>query len=45
MRRKNLLARLLRAASGKSQEDISKKIGVNPSHLSRVERGKDPPAR
>ena len=45
MRRENLLARLLRALSGKSQEEISEEIGVYPSLIGQFERGQVLPSR
>ena len=45
MRRDNIKARLLRAFSGKTQEQIGEEIGVHPmpgrSHLRRMARSAD----
>jgi tetratricopeptide (TPR) repeat protein len=40
MRRKNRMARLLRALSGKTQEQTGEEIGVHPSLIAQFERGK-----
>jgi tetratricopeptide (TPR) repeat protein len=42
MTRENLLARLLRALSGKSQERIAQDLGVHPSLVSQIETGQPP---
>lgn len=39
MRRENLLARLLRALSGKTQDQLGSEIGVHPSLISQIELG------
>jgi tetratricopeptide (TPR) repeat protein len=39
MKRENLLARVLRALSGKSQERIAEEIGVHPSLIGQIETG------
>jgi len=39
MKRENLLARLLRALSGKSQERVAEEIGVHPSLVGQIENG------
>jgi len=44
MQREHLLARLLRALSGKSQERISEEIGLHPSHVAQFELGLVMPA-
>jgi tetratricopeptide (TPR) repeat protein/DNA-binding XRE family transcriptional regulator len=42
MKRENLLARLLRALSGKSQERVAEEIGVHPSFVGQIENGQLP---
>ncbi len=42
MKRENLLARLLRALSGKSQERIAQDLGIHPSLVSQIETGQPP---
>ncbi len=44
MRRKNRLARLLRALSGKTQEQTAEEIGVHPSLIAQIELGKFEPS-
>src|SRR5262245_19383628 len=39
MKRENLLSRLLRALSGKSQERVAEEIGVHPSFIGQIEIG------
>ncbi|HEX6901414.1 MAG TPA: helix-turn-helix transcriptional regulator [Thermoanaerobaculia bacterium] len=45
MTRKALLARLLRALSGKSQRVFARLLGVDPSLIGQIERGRVAPAR
>src|SRR4051794_36805049 len=40
MRRENLKARLLRAVSGKTQEQVSEEIGDQPGLIAQIEQGK-----
>jgi transcriptional regulator with XRE-family HTH domain len=40
MRRENVMARLLRALSGKTQEQTAEEIGVTPSLIAQIELGK-----
>jgi tetratricopeptide (TPR) repeat protein len=42
MKRENLLARLLRALSGRSQERIAQELEVHPSLVSQIETGQSP---
>ena len=39
MKRENLVARLLRALAGKSQEKVAEEIGVHPSFIGQIEKG------
>jgi transcriptional regulator with XRE-family HTH domain len=43
MRQKNVQARLLRALSGKTQEQTAEEIGVTPALIAQVELGKNEP--
>ncbi|HEX9940532.1 MAG TPA: helix-turn-helix transcriptional regulator [Thermoanaerobaculia bacterium] len=45
MRREHLLARLLRAVSGKTQEQFGEETGVHPSLIALIELGKATPGR
>lgn len=45
MRRDHVIARLLRALSGKTQEQIGEDIGVHPSLIAQFEQGKVLPGR
>jgi transcriptional regulator with XRE-family HTH domain len=45
MKRENLMARLLRAVSGLSQEQLAKKTGIHFTHVSQIETGKVVPSR
>ncbi len=45
MRRDNVIARILRALSGKTQEQIGEDIGVHPSLIAQFELGKALPNR
>jgi transcriptional regulator with XRE-family HTH domain len=45
MRREHYQARLLRAVSGKTQEQMAKEIGLQPSHLAQIELGDVMPRR
>jgi tetratricopeptide (TPR) repeat protein/DNA-binding XRE family transcriptional regulator len=42
MKRENLLARLLRALSGKSQDRTAEELGVHPTLVSQIETGQSP---
>ncbi|HEX4495486.1 MAG TPA: helix-turn-helix transcriptional regulator [Thermoanaerobaculia bacterium] len=42
MKRENLLARLLRALSGKSQDRTAQELGVHPTLVSQIETGQSP---
>jgi transcriptional regulator with XRE-family HTH domain len=43
MERNNLIARILRAFSGKSQEDFGDDTGLHPTTVSNIERGEEEP--
>lgn len=45
MRQKDLLSRLLRTLSGKTQKDFAHDLGVHPSLIGHFERGRVAPAR
>jgi transcriptional regulator with XRE-family HTH domain len=45
MEKEHLLARLLRAVSGDSQEEMAEGIGVHPSQIARFELGERTPSR
>jgi transcriptional regulator with XRE-family HTH domain len=45
MRRENILARLLRAVSGKSQEQFGEETGIHASRLACFELGRAVPSR
>jgi transcriptional regulator with XRE-family HTH domain len=45
MKRENLMARLLRAVSGLSQEQFAKQAGVHFTHVAQIETGKVVPSR
>lgn len=45
MRQEHVIARLLRALSGKTQEQIAEELGVDPSFIAQVELGKVLPSQ
>jgi transcriptional regulator with XRE-family HTH domain len=45
MRREHIMARLLRAVSGKTQEQFGKETGIHPSLVAQFELGKVVPSR